>query len=88
MGTRKLRTAANYGGSHLQAISEDVLSERTYSRAMRTDIVLAMKLLRNAPEMYKIVLAMDAYIDAGCADLDPFKPMCRRIINDVEGKCR
>lgn len=68
-GQRKLRSAARYGARHLTTIAEDMGSGYAYSRAMRTDMELAITMLDHAPAMVALLNVLVDYVDAGCEDL-------------------
>jgi hypothetical protein len=84
-GPKKLRSAAGYGERHLCSIAED-MGGRDYSRAMRSDMDLAMRLLNAAPKMVPILELIVAYVDAGCEDLHRTGAVARRILADIEGR--
>ncbi len=85
-GIRKMRSAARYGARHLTTINEDVGNEPAYSRAMRSDLNLAIALLNNAPEMVRLIETLVDYVDAGCEDLQTSAATGRRILAAIKGE--
>lgn len=62
-GLRKIRSASSYGRSHLESIRVDMDGE-DYSPSMRSDMDLAMSILRAAPDLLDAVHDAARYLSS------------------------
>lgn len=62
---RTMRDAARYGAGHLEAINTDIQTEQSYSRKMRNDMDLAIRLLKEAPDAYYLLAVFSHCLENG-----------------------